>query len=46
MNEELHEDEAPLAAADADANEYADDYADEYTLNDIGLALRLHALAE
>ena len=24
----------------------ADDYADEYTLNDIGLVLRLRALAE
>lgn len=40
MNEDM--DDADELFDDTDA----DDYADEYTLNDIGLALRLRTLAE
>jgi hypothetical protein len=39
MNEDMDDLAEPLDDA-------ADEYADEYALNDIGLALRLHAPAE
>ncbi len=49
MNDEM-QDAADHQFADAGfepaADEYPEDYADEYALNDIGLALRLHALAD
>lgn len=46
MNDET-QDAADHELADAGfepaADDYADEYSDEYALNDIGLALRLHA---
>jgi hypothetical protein len=48
MNEDMHdaEDHEFADAGLPPEVDDADDYADEYALNDIGLALRLHALAD
>ena len=45
MNDET-QDAADHEFADAGFEPAADEYADEYALNDIGLALRLHALGD